>query len=153
MQFDRRHGRTLVVTPAASACPTRAERVPTGAQVGPDVSLRRTDYDFQASAEAVRQSGYPEAEQHVVALFLEQPGRDEVTKSSRRRRSARGRKRRANRRKAATETRAEDRGPSAPRLGQYAATFQPLPELLPITERDRRQYFNGLFADTPTATH
>jgi diadenosine tetraphosphatase ApaH/serine/threonine PP2A family protein phosphatase len=80
MQFDRRHGRTRVVNAGSVGLPYEGRAGASWAQLGPDVSLRCTDYDFEASAEAVCQSGYPEAEQHVVALFLEQPGRDEVTK-------------------------------------------------------------------------
>jgi hypothetical protein len=49
------------------------------ALLGPDVDLRRTDYDFDAAAATVLESGYPDAEEHVKDLFLEQPGRDEVT--------------------------------------------------------------------------
>jgi putative phosphoesterase len=79
MQFDRRHGRTRVVNAGAVGMPYEGRPGAYWVLLGPDVDLRRTEYDFDAAAELVRASGYPEAEQHVSDLFLEQPGRDEVT--------------------------------------------------------------------------
>jgi predicted phosphodiesterase len=79
MQFDRRHGRTRVVNAGSVGMPYEGRPGAYWAVLGPSVELRRTDYDFDATAEAVRDTGYPEAEQHVIDLFKEQPGREEVT--------------------------------------------------------------------------
>jgi predicted phosphodiesterase len=78
MQFDRRHGTTRVVNAGSVGMPYEGRPGAYWALLGPDVELRRTAYDFDAAAEAVRKSGYPDAEQHVIDLFVEQPGRDEV---------------------------------------------------------------------------
>ena len=79
MQFDRRHGSIRIVNAGSVGMPYEGRPGAYLALLGPDVELRRTEYDFDAAAAAVRESGYPDAEQHVVDLFVEQPGRDEVT--------------------------------------------------------------------------
>jgi putative phosphoesterase len=79
MQFDRRLGRTRVVNAGAVGMPYEGRPGAYWVLLGPDVDLRRTEYDFDAAAELVRASGYPDAKQHVADLFLAQPGRDEVT--------------------------------------------------------------------------
>ncbi len=79
MQFDRRHGNIRVVNPGSVGMPYEGRPGAYWALLGPDVELRRSDYDFTAAAEDIRRSGFPEPEQHVTDLFVEQPGRDEVT--------------------------------------------------------------------------
>jgi predicted phosphodiesterase len=79
MQFDRLHGQTRVVNAGSVGMPYEGRPGAYWAVLGPSVELRRTDYDFDAAAKGVRDSGYPEAEQHVLDLFEEQPGREEVT--------------------------------------------------------------------------
>jgi predicted phosphodiesterase len=79
MQFDRRHGQIRIVNAGSVGMPYEGQPGAYWALLGPDVDLRRTDYDFDAAADAIRKSGFPESEGHVTDLFLEQPGRDEVT--------------------------------------------------------------------------
>jgi putative phosphoesterase len=79
MQFDRRHGDVRLVNAGAVGMPYEGRPGAYWALLGPDVELRRTDYDFESAAEAVRNSGYPEANQHVLDLFKKQPGRDDTT--------------------------------------------------------------------------
>jgi predicted phosphodiesterase len=79
MQFDRAHDGTRVINAGSVGMPYEGCPGAYWALLGPDVELRRTEYDFATAAEDVRRSGYPEAEQHVLDLFTEQPGRDEVT--------------------------------------------------------------------------
>jgi hypothetical protein len=79
MQFDRRHGGVRIVNAGAVGMPYEGRPGAYWALLGPDVDLRRTEYDFEAAAELVRRSGYPEAEEHVRDLFLAQPSREEAT--------------------------------------------------------------------------
>jgi predicted phosphodiesterase len=79
MQFDRRHGSSRLINPGSVGMPDEGRPGAYWALLGPDVDLRRTEYDFTAAAQSILHSGYPEAEQHVRDLFREQPGRDVVT--------------------------------------------------------------------------
>jgi predicted phosphodiesterase len=79
MQFDRSHDERRVINAGSVGMPYEGRPGAYWALLGPGVDLRRTEYDFDAAADAIRQSGFPEAEQHVKDLFLEQPGREEVT--------------------------------------------------------------------------
>ena len=79
MQFDRRHGSSRLINPGSVGLPYEGRPGAYWAFLGPDVDLRRTEYDFTAAAQSILDSGYPEAEQHVRDLFREQPGPDVVT--------------------------------------------------------------------------
>jgi putative phosphoesterase len=79
MQFDRRHSSSRLINPGSVGMPYEGRPGAYWALLGPDVELRRTAYDFEAAAQSILDSGYPDAEQHVRDLFLEQPGRDVVT--------------------------------------------------------------------------
>jgi predicted phosphodiesterase len=78
MQFDRRIGTTRVVNAGSVGMPF--ER-PAGAYwllLGPDVQLRRTDYDFPAAAERIRGTTYPHAEDLAVRYILDPPPKEEM---------------------------------------------------------------------------
>jgi predicted phosphodiesterase len=71
MQFDRVVGQTRIVNAGSVGMPFQ----PAGAYwalLGPDVSLRRTSYDFNAAAARVRASAYPHAE-YAAAGILSPP--------------------------------------------------------------------------------
>ena len=61
MQFDRLVGRTRIVNAGSVGMPFQ-EAGAYWALLGPDVSLRRTSYDFDKAATRVRGTGYPHAE-------------------------------------------------------------------------------------------
>ncbi|HEX4955443.1 MAG TPA: metallophosphoesterase family protein [Thermoanaerobaculia bacterium] len=72
MQFDRQVGRTRVVNAGSVGMPFG----PPGAYwllLGPDVQLRRTDYDLAAAAERVRRTSYPQAEEFAAQSILSPP--------------------------------------------------------------------------------
>ena len=46
--------------------------------LGPDVELRRTEYDVEAAVEMFRVSGYPEPDDELIPLVLEPPPAEEV---------------------------------------------------------------------------
>jgi predicted phosphodiesterase len=48
------------------------------ALLGPDVDLRRTDYDVEAAVRLFRASGYPEPDDELIPLILEPPPAVEV---------------------------------------------------------------------------
>lgn len=60
MQFDRPLGDTRLVNAGSVGMPY-GEPGAYWALLGPDVQLRRTQYDLQAAADRIRQSGYPQA--------------------------------------------------------------------------------------------
>lgn len=73
MQFDRRVDAVRVVNAGSVGMPF--ER-PAGAywlRLGPGVELRRTPYDLPAAADAVRVTGYPDAEEFARVNILEPP--------------------------------------------------------------------------------
>ena len=67
-QFERRVGDKLIVNAGSVGLPF-GEPGAYWTLLGPDVSLRRTDYDFEAAAAAIRSKNGPEAEdfaQHIL---------------------------------------------------------------------------------------
>ena len=75
MQFDRRVGGVRVVNAGSVGMPFE----PPGAYwlaLGPDVVLRRTDYDRNAAAARIRASGYPGADAFAAGNVLATPARD-----------------------------------------------------------------------------
>lgn len=72
MQFDRMVGRTRVVNAGSVGMPFGAP----GAYwllLGPDVQLRRTEYDFGKAAERIRATSYPQAEDFAAHNVLQPP--------------------------------------------------------------------------------
>ena len=61
MQFDRHVGRTRVVNAGSVGLPWGAPGAEWLLLLGPDVELRRTEYDIASAAEALRRAGYPDA--------------------------------------------------------------------------------------------
>jgi predicted phosphodiesterase len=78
MQFNRRVGQRRVINTGSVGMPFQS---PSGAYwllLGPDVQLRRTDYDFATAAEAIRATGYPQLEALAVRYVLSPPAEEET---------------------------------------------------------------------------
>jgi predicted phosphodiesterase len=74
MQFDRRVGRTRVLNAGSVGMPFGRP----GAYwllLGPEVELRRTEYDLGAAAERIRGTDYPQAKE-LAAQILEPPSEE-----------------------------------------------------------------------------
>jgi predicted phosphodiesterase len=72
MQFDRCVGATRIVNAGSVGMPFGSP----GAywlSLGPDVRLRRTQYDLTAAAERIRKSAYPQAEMFAAQNVLQPP--------------------------------------------------------------------------------
>ncbi len=68
MQFDRMVGQRRIINAGSVGMPFQS---PSGAYwllLGPDVQLRRTDYDFATAAEAIRATAYPQLERWPFAM-------------------------------------------------------------------------------------
>ena len=77
MQFDRMVGRTRVINAGSVGMPFGAA----GAYwllLGPDIQLRRTDYDLQTAAERVRATEYPQAVDFALRSILHPPSEQEM---------------------------------------------------------------------------
>ena len=59
VQFDRKVGGVRVVNAGSVGMPYETEEGAYWARLGRDVELRRTEYDAQAAADAIRASGWP----------------------------------------------------------------------------------------------
>jgi predicted phosphodiesterase len=77
VSYDRVVDGVRLVGPGSVGRPYEGERGARWAILGPDVELRRTDYDHEAAAELFRASGIPEVDLDVDAL-LEPITRDEI---------------------------------------------------------------------------
>jgi predicted phosphodiesterase len=77
VSYDREVAGVRLIGPGSVGRPYEGERGARWAILGPDVELRRTDYDHDEAAEAYRASGIPEVEEDVATL-LDPPSRDEV---------------------------------------------------------------------------
>jgi len=72
MQFDRTIGRTRVVNAGSVGAPFQGP----GAYwllLGPDVHLRRTEYDLADAADRIRRTSYPQAEEFASRSVLQPP--------------------------------------------------------------------------------
>jgi putative phosphoesterase len=69
VQFDRVLGGVRVVNAGSVGAPYEAEPAAYWAEIGPVVRFRRTDYDVEAAAARIRDSGYPNLEylQYLVS--------------------------------------------------------------------------------------
>lgn len=73
MPFDRTVGTTRVVNAGSVGMPFAA---PAGAYwllLGPDVHLRRTDYDYQSAADRIRATRFPQADDFAARHVLNPP--------------------------------------------------------------------------------
>jgi predicted phosphodiesterase len=77
VSYDRVVGGVRLVGPGSVGRPYEGERGARWALLGPDVDLRRTEYDYEAAAELYRASGIPAVEDDVQML-LEPITRDEI---------------------------------------------------------------------------
>ncbi|HWL65635.1 MAG TPA: metallophosphoesterase family protein, partial [Actinomycetota bacterium] len=78
IQFDRVVDGTRVVNAGSVGMPYEDEPGAYWALFGPEVSLKRTVYDFDEAAERIRNSGFPEADEHARQLFVELLSREET---------------------------------------------------------------------------
>jgi diadenosine tetraphosphatase ApaH/serine/threonine PP2A family protein phosphatase len=77
VSYDRFVEGVRLVGPGSVGRPYEGERGARWALLGPDVDLRRTEYDYEAAAELYRASGIPDADDDVKML-LEPITRDEI---------------------------------------------------------------------------
>jgi predicted phosphodiesterase len=79
IQFDRLAGGARVINAGSVGMPYEGRPGAFWALLGPDVSLRRTDFDAAAAAERIRASGFALAEDFANENVLNPPSREEVT--------------------------------------------------------------------------
>jgi predicted phosphodiesterase len=80
VQFDRVVAGKRLVNAGSVGMPYEAEPGAYWALLGPGVELRRTAYDLEAAAEAIRVSGFPEAGALAEENVLTVPSAEEATK-------------------------------------------------------------------------
>ncbi len=78
VQFDRRVGGHRLVNSGSVGIPYEGRRGAFWVLLGPDVNLRRTDYDVEGAVAEIRQTAYPGAEQ-VAGWLLDPEDPDEVS--------------------------------------------------------------------------
>lgn len=80
IQYDRTLSNGLrIVNPGSVGMPYEGKRGAFWALIGPDVRLRRTEYDVEAAAAAMRATGAPEVEEQLIRYLLEPPDPTETT--------------------------------------------------------------------------
>jgi predicted phosphodiesterase len=79
MQFERLAGPTRVVNAGSVGMPYEGGPGAFWALLGPEVSLRRTDFDAEAAAARIRASGFPLGDEFAEENVLNPPSREEVT--------------------------------------------------------------------------
>ena len=79
VQYDREVAGRRVVNAGSVGSPYEGRRGAFWALLGPEVELRRTEYDVEAAVEAIRATGYPGAEE-LVGWLLEPPDPDETSR-------------------------------------------------------------------------
>ncbi len=77
MQFDRRVAGLRLLSPGSVGLPYEGRRGAFWALLGPDVELRRTDYDVEAAVAQMRATHDPRVEV-IAELMLEPPPREEA---------------------------------------------------------------------------
>jgi predicted phosphodiesterase len=83
VQFDRRVAGVRSINAGSVGMPYEGRAGAYWALLGPDVELRRTEYDVDESARRYRESGDPSAEAMVEILLLP-PTREEVAENAER---------------------------------------------------------------------
>jgi predicted phosphodiesterase len=78
MQFDRRVGDHRIANAGSVGMPYEAQPGAYWALLGPDVELRRTDYDLEEAARRMRATGAPEVEEFVAENVLKVPTAEEA---------------------------------------------------------------------------
>ncbi len=84
MQFDRRVAGLRLVNPGSVGLPYEARPGAYWALLGPDVELRRTEYDIDAAIALMRATDDPRVED-IVELMLTPPSQDEIIEDAERR--------------------------------------------------------------------
>jgi putative phosphoesterase len=79
VRYDRVVAGKRVVNPGSVGLPYEREPGAYWALFGPDVSLRRTEYDVAGAVEAIRATGFPGVEEMFAETLLRPPRPDEVT--------------------------------------------------------------------------
>jgi putative phosphoesterase len=77
MQFDREVAGIRSLNPGSVGLPYESAPGAYWALLGPDVDLRRTDYDVDATIDRYRASGQPDVDQ-IVELMITPPTRQEI---------------------------------------------------------------------------
>jgi hypothetical protein len=78
MQFDRTLAGVRIVNAGSVGMPY-GEPGACWALLGPDVGLRRTEYDLERAAQRIRGSGWPLAEAFAAENVLTVPSKEEAT--------------------------------------------------------------------------
>ena len=78
-QFDRVVGNVRLVNAGSVGLPYEGRAGAFWALFGPDVELRRSDYDVHRAADALEATGFPRLREHLVPSLLEPIPREEVT--------------------------------------------------------------------------
>jgi putative phosphoesterase len=74
VQYDRMLSTGLrIVNPGSVGLPYEGAQGAFWALLGPDVALRRSEYDVEAAAAAMRETGAPEVEEQLVRSLLDPP--------------------------------------------------------------------------------
>jgi diadenosine tetraphosphatase ApaH/serine/threonine PP2A family protein phosphatase len=80
VQFDRLVGDRRLVNAGSVGMPYEGKAgIACWALLGPDVELRRSHYDVESAAEAIRASRYPDAEEFVQEFILAPASAEEAT--------------------------------------------------------------------------
>jgi putative phosphoesterase len=79
IQFDRAVGRIRLVNAGSVGMPYEGRTGAYWALLGPDVDLRRTEYDLESAAERIRASGFPDADEYAREYVLESYASEEAT--------------------------------------------------------------------------
>ena len=80
VQFDRRAGGTRVVNAGSVGLPYEGRPGAYWAVLGPDVQLRRTEYDLDAAIERMRAGGYPDLDEFLRESLTDPTPPEEVTR-------------------------------------------------------------------------
>ena len=90
VQFDREVAGTRLVNAGSVGMPYEAEPGAYWTLLGPDVELRRTPYDLEAAAKAIRTTGFPGADELAAANVLTVPSAEDATEQFERLAEAQG---------------------------------------------------------------
>ena len=83
MQYDRRVAGIRLLSPGSVGLPYEGRSGAFWALLGPDVELRRTDYDVEAAVETMRATDDPRVEV-IVEMMLQPPPREEAVEHAER---------------------------------------------------------------------
>jgi diadenosine tetraphosphatase ApaH/serine/threonine PP2A family protein phosphatase len=79
VQFDRAFDGKRIINAGSVGMPYEREAAAYWVLLGPDVSLRRTNYDVEDAAARFRASAFPEADEFVTESLLNPPDPDETS--------------------------------------------------------------------------